>query len=137
MPTDDLCDLMEWSRFAEGRKTLLEALTILNNRHREVVAMLNQRLIDRTADMLAKVVELEMSNRTLKNTLIASEAYQSGLVADIEAMREAIKGANDALSKCEQVIGLPKTYEWADEEDCDAAYDLANAALAKLKPFLP
>ena len=36
----DLINLMEWNQFAEDRKTLLEALTILNNRHREVVGKL-------------------------------------------------------------------------------------------------
>ena len=31
---------MEWNQFAEDQKTLLEALTILNNRHRTIVAEL-------------------------------------------------------------------------------------------------
>ena len=43
----DMVDLMEWGRFAEERKTLLEALTILNNRHRQAITDLNQRLIER------------------------------------------------------------------------------------------
>jgi len=37
---NDLINLMEWNQFAEDRKTLLEALTILNNRHREAVGKL-------------------------------------------------------------------------------------------------
>jgi len=56
--------------------------------------------------------------------------------AEIEKMREAIKTANDSLHKCSRVIGAPKTYEWADEDVCDAAYNSAQASLAKLKPFI-
>ena len=55
----------------------------------------------------------------------------------LEAMREAIKEAIDSLHKCSRVIGAPKTYDWADEDVCDAAYNSAQAALAKLQPFLP
>ena len=37
----DLINLMEWNRFAEQGMTLLEVLTILNNRHRaEIKAMM-------------------------------------------------------------------------------------------------
>lgn len=37
----DLINLMEWNRFAEQGMTLLEVLTILNNRHRaEIEAMM-------------------------------------------------------------------------------------------------
>jgi len=39
---NDLIDLMEWNRFADERKTLLEALTILNNRHREQIGKLER-----------------------------------------------------------------------------------------------
>jgi len=56
---------------------------------------------------------------------------------DVTAMREAIKEAIDSLNKCSRVIGAPKTYEWADEDVCDAAYNSAQTTLAKLKPFLP
>lgn len=55
----------------------------------------------------------------------------------ITAMREAIKEAIDSLHKCSRVIGAPKTYDWADEDVCDAAYNSAQTALAKLQHFLP
>lgn len=57
--------------------------------------------------------------------------------AEIESMRAAIREAHDSLHKCSRVIGAPKTYEWADEDVCDAAYNSAQAALVKLQPFLP
>lgn len=57
--------------------------------------------------------------------------------AEIESMRAAIREAHDSLHKCSRVIGAPKTYEWADEDVCDAAYNSAQAALAKLTPFIP
>jgi hypothetical protein len=41
---NDLINLMEWNQFAEDRKTLLEALTILNNRHREAVGKLESEI---------------------------------------------------------------------------------------------
>lgn len=55
----------------------------------------------------------------------------------VTAMQEAIREAIDSLHKCSRVIGAPKTYEWADEDVCDAAYNSAQAALTKLQPFLP
>lgn len=33
----DLTNLIEWNQFAEDKKTVLEVLTILNNRHRTVI----------------------------------------------------------------------------------------------------
>lgn len=53
----------------------------------------------------------------------------------LEDMREAIKEAIDSLHKCSRVIGAPKTYDWADEDVCDAAYNSAQTALAKLQSF--
>lgn len=50
--TDDLIDLVEWNRFAEQGMTLLEALTILNNRHREEVAKLKKALFDCREDSI-------------------------------------------------------------------------------------
>jgi len=45
---EDLISLHEWNQFADERKTLLEALTILNNRHREAVSKLERhRLLRR------------------------------------------------------------------------------------------
>lgn len=60
----DLINLIEWNEFAEQRMTLLEALTTINNRHRDTVADFNQRLIDRTTGFMAtlQAQSLEISN---------------------------------------------------------------------------
>ena len=55
----------------------------------------------------------------------------------LNAMQEAIMEAIDSLHKCSRVIGAPKTYDWADEDVCDAAYNSAQAALTKLQTLLP
>ena len=44
----DLTNLTEWNRWAGKKMTVIETMTILNNRHRQTVSELNQRLIDRT-----------------------------------------------------------------------------------------
>jgi len=81
--TPDLINLMEWNQFAEDRKTLLEALTILNNRHRATAAELNQRLIDRQESFTAQVVRIEdtwreklLTERAEKDAKIAEQAVQ-------------------------------------------------------------
>jgi hypothetical protein len=42
--SEDIVNLIEWNRWADDRKTLLEALTIINNRHREKVSSLEDQL---------------------------------------------------------------------------------------------
>lgn len=70
----------------------------------------------------------------MRKTMIATEAYQTGLAADNEDMRDAIKGAHEALADVEN--------RSRDFEESHCLYALtsylqsvANAALAKLKPF--
>lgn len=46
----DLTNLMEWRRWAEEGKTLLEALIILNNRHREQMEKLERELNEANAE---------------------------------------------------------------------------------------
>ena len=65
----------------------------------------------------------------LRKTLIESEAYQTGLVADIEAMREAIKEAYDALVEAADYFRL-------DGRSVALNLPLTPAALAKLQPFI-
>lgn len=81
------------------------------------IAELNQRLIDRTADMLAKVVELGEKIRRIKKSHEETERHE------IEAMREAIKEAHGALS-------------FMNELHADGHSETANHALFQLKPFL-
>lgn len=56
----DLLNIMEWNRWSEEGKTVLEVLTILNNRHLEVVktlARLRQDLQDPPADVQEAVLD--------------------------------------------------------------------------------
>ena len=57
--TIDLTSLSEWNQFAEERKTVLETMTILNNRHRAIVTELNQRLIERQESFQSQLVRIE------------------------------------------------------------------------------
>jgi hypothetical protein len=116
---NDLIDLMEWNQFAEDRKTLLEALTILNNRHREVVGKLE---IERD-ELLAA-----LSGRTV------SCGQCNTLAAENQAMREAIREA-------ESTFGKLKDKEWFDGVKPGKVVCVLDAAslrslLAKLQPFL-
>ena len=75
--------------------------------------------------------KLDGENGLAAATMRGFDALQS----ENEAIREAIKEAIDSLHKCSRVIGAPKTYEWADEDVCDAAYNSAQNVLTKLQPF--
>lgn len=90
----DLINLMEWNRFAEDRKTLLEALTILNNRHRTIVAELNQRLIDRTESHTAQTIRIE---DTWREKLRGS---QSQVVALRDALTQYREAFSDGPENC-------------------------------------
>jgi hypothetical protein len=79
---NDLIDLMEWNQFAEDRKTLLEALTILNNRHREVVGKLEIERDELRAALSGRTVSCGQCNT---------------LATENQAMREAIREAHNAI----------------------------------------
>ena len=66
--TPDLTNLMEWNRFSDEEKTLLEALTILNNRHRQAIHDLNQRLTEKDAQIVA-----------LREALTEFTSWESGM----------------------------------------------------------
>jgi hypothetical protein len=61
----DIVNLIEWNEWANERKTLLEALTIINNRHREKVSGMEsdlknanlriERLLERVDELLKKL----------------------------------------------------------------------------------
>jgi len=111
---NDLIDLMEWNRFADERKTLLEALTILNNRHREAVGN----------------AEAELSIAT---------AERDDFRRQVETMRVAIKEAyalvKDASGHCADKCILLHP----DDDNKGAFNDVwewSEAALEKLKPFI-
>lgn len=115
------------ARVMELKKELHEAREALSgrtvscsqcNKAASDIAELNQRLIDRTADMLAKVVELGEKIHRIKKSHEETERHEIG------AMREAIKEAHGALS-------------FMNELHADGHSETANHALFQLKPFLP
>lgn len=67
--TPDLTNLMEWNRFADEKKTLIEALTILNNRHRQAISELNQRLIRIEDGWREKLMEARAQIVAFRNAL--------------------------------------------------------------------
>jgi cell division septum initiation protein DivIVA len=78
--------------------------------------------------------QLKAMREALSGRTVSCSSCNQAAV-EIQAMREAIKEASDSLHKCSRVIGAPKTYEWADEDVCDAAYNSAQTTLAKLQLF--
>lgn len=100
-PTPDLVNLMEWNRFAEENKTILEALTILNNLHPEAVSSI-ERERDQAFAKLSKVYRWIEKNSG--DGFIDSQTHVQNLqrISDywhdrLEGMREAIKEAHEAL----------------------------------------
>lgn len=74
------------------------------------------QMLDESSELDAKTAELF----ALRNTLVASEAYQAGLAADVEAMRVAI---TEAIPLLECLRGGHR-------------HERVEAALAKLQPFI-
>lgn len=118
----DLINLMEWNRFAEDRKTLLEALTILNNRHRTIVAELNQRLIDRQESFQAQLIRIE---DTWREKLRESQAQ-------VFALREALEYALDP--EYLQEISSSRMEDDADQSVVHCAHQMFRAALSTPPP---
>lgn len=79
-----------------------------------------------TADIRLKMEKLERERDELTNKMVANEAYQSGLLADIEVMRETMREAAGILAQ------IPVAYD----HRFFRAGQWANAALAKLQPHL-
>lgn len=84
-------------------------------RERDEALESKDRISKRAEAIRCELVEKDKQLESLRKKLIESEVYQAGLVADIEAMREAIKEAYEALMLA----------PYRDQE-----------ALAKLQPFL-
>lgn len=112
----DLINLMEWNRFAEDRKTLLEALTILNNRHRTIVAELNQRLFQ------AQLIRIE---DTWREKLRESQAQ-------VLALREALEYALDP--EYLQAISSSRMEDDADQSVVHCAHQMFRAAISTPPP---
>jgi len=114
------------------------------------IAELNQRLIERTADMLAKIVEVERTARLWEKryneqiaTLVSTAQERDEKDAENQAIRLAIKEASEAFDECGFRAEKIQQIKWGNDGDCGATSDAsiieetAAKALAKLKPFLP
>ncbi len=123
----DLVDLMEWGRFAEERKTLLEALTILNNRHRQAIAGLNQRLIERQESFQAQLIRIEDEWRS----------ELRGKNAQIFALRKALTDYEEAFCDGPENCSL-RCYEEVSERAKEAlsAPPPAVVALEDVGPLI-
>lgn len=84
----DLTNLTEWNRWAGKKMTVIETMTILNNRHRQTVSELNQRLIDRTDSHTAQTIRIE---DTWREKLRESQAQ-------VVALRDALTQYREAFS---------------------------------------
>lgn len=115
--TPDLVNLIEWNRFAEEKKTLLEALTILNNRHREAVSSIERERDEAREDLAEERHAWEKEREDW-------QADYAAVAPENKAMREAIEEAAEAF------------FTWNDVGLCKAWLDSKDKALAKLKPFL-
>lgn len=105
---------------------------------REAVAMLNERLIQRTADMLSKIVEIETREReNAQQWRMSSVCREKD--AEIQAMREAIKEVHALLKDCSGRASDMTITIHADDhaKGCvDDVWEWSEAALAKLQPFI-
>lgn len=79
---NDLTNLIEWNEFADNKKTVLEVLTILNNRHRAAIAA-----VESERDQLSRDLSSLLAADCL-NGHDATEGAQNGI-----AMRKAIQKA--------------------------------------------
>lgn len=86
--TPDLTNLTEWNRWAGKKMTVIETMTILNNRHRQTVSELNQCLIDRTESHTAQTIRIE---DTWREKLRESQAQ-------VVALRDALTQYREAFS---------------------------------------
>lgn len=109
---------------------VLRKLAEMRARHAADVAELNQRLIDRHADMMATIVELRqaLSGRTVSCSNCNTMAVEN------TAMHEALNGAYEALSKITQVGR--EYYDMDMGPNGEDSLAQADVALAKLETFL-
>lgn len=114
---NDLTNLIEWNEFAHDKKTVLEVLTILNNRHRAAVAA-----VEAERDQLSRDLSSLLAADCL-NGHDATEGAQNGI-----AMRKAIAEAVRAFK--------PVLLDYQMEDGTMIPCDLV-AAYESLLAFLP
>lgn len=95
------------------------------------------RISQRAEAIRRELVEKDKQIEAMRKTLIESEAYQAGLVADIEDMRVAIKEAHAVLEDWQlfwkENAGHSSHMTWRDGR---ALEQPTSTALAKLQPLI-
>lgn len=85
--------------------------------------------------------ELEQQRDESRAKLVGNEAYQCGLLAEMEAMRKACKAAVSLTSEMEAMReaieeAAEAFFTWNDVGLCKAWLDAKDKALAKLQPLI-
>lgn len=122
-PVIALCQRLECQR-NEAR----EANTTIQAREAELV-LSKERISKRAEAIRCELVEKEKQLEAMRAKMIATEAYQAGLAADNEAMREAIGVVGADL---ESMATMPEY----DQDDAHRLRHQAQTALTKLQPFI-
>lgn len=101
-------------------------------RERDEAIGVSNKQAEMLASQATRNAELQQQLEAMRATMIAIEAYQSGLTSDNEAMREAIGVAHAALENADS-----STYH-VEGDACltKTAIKQRKEALAKLQPFL-
>jgi hypothetical protein len=106
----DLTNLIEWNQFAEDKKTVLEVLTILNKRHRDVCKERDEareetsRAVRHRDEAWAEIAELKRElgeARELAREL--RDALEFMMEGGLEGPTpQAMRGAQDTLTKAKE-----------------------------------
>ncbi len=118
-----LTDLFELGTFEKEGKTIIELITVLNNRHRAIVAELNQRLIDRQESHLLQTVRIE---ETWREKLREAQSYA-------DKCKVGCVELSFALSKIDYLCGPPNEMEvsgYCVHQNEDAVVDEVRKTLA-------
>jgi molybdopterin converting factor small subunit len=130
---NDLTNLNEWIQFAADKKTVLEVLTFLNNRHCETVGKLEAELAAMREEIAATDAssesELIQETQTQNITLIAQNER---LLKERQAMREAIREAITAINRLTAATTEGMQYAKAKQD----AIRFGIATLTKLQPYI-
>jgi hypothetical protein len=146
---NDLTNIIEWNEFAADRRTVLEVLTILNNRHREIVDRLERERDEARAEIAAAKIVLQQPDLPDEPLVVQAKRYvdqhewqvgvNRGQATQIEKanrenadMREAIREAEAALRAWPKAgSGMSTDFNLQSQ-----AFRTGQQALAKLQPFI-
>lgn len=129
--SDDLTNLQEWNSFCEKRMTVLEVLTLLNNRHRERMAeVIAER--DDAHEQLSSICEELFGN----DDTIGGESAADYVIRQVTKERETLRdrfamAALTGIAQAGTTAYLTGAgYTPTDAVSADWAYGYADAMLA-------